>query len=130
MKRRITRKRTTTIKVNGETWKVPRGFGVTYKRTASAMVGKTLKPGVVIDDVIDMFLLVGYRPTRDAVANWPLRKRVEAIIWCTNEYFRASDNPVQRHPDLEWLRGIAPWTGPYEAISRGFAGATPTEIRA
>lgn len=128
-------KRTTTITVNHERWSVPRGFGAAYKREAAAQIADTMKPGKVISAVIDLMSLVGYAPTREAVACWPLRKRVEAVIYAATVHARAGDNPVQRHPDLAWLRNVVPWCGPPADTSRiradlrgAFAGPTPTEI--
>jgi hypothetical protein len=128
-------KRTTTITVNGERWKVPRGFGVEYKRLVALELDLVAagKPGEVIDGLIDLMLLIGYAPTREAVADWPLRKRVEAVAYAANVHLRASDNPIRRHPELPWLP--KPWQGPPADLShiradlRGaFAGPTPTEI--
>ena len=97
-----------------ETWKVPRGFGAEYKREAARQFERiaTHKPGEIIDLVIDFMSLIGYEPTRDAVAGWNLRKRVEAVVYSANVHARASDNPIRRHPDLPWLRDLKPWRGP------------------
>lgn len=93
-------------------------------------------PLTLIDVVIDVMSLVGYAPTREAVANWPMRKRVEAIVYAANVHARASDNPIQHHPELPWLRNIKPWCGPPAVrpehiradLWGAFAGPTPTEI--
>jgi hypothetical protein len=119
-------KKTTTIMINGERWKVPRGFGVAYKREAQRQIAETLKPGKVIDAVVGAMLVVGYAPTREAVADWPLRKRVEAVIYGATEYARASDNPIRRHPRPDWLT-VQPWQGPWSGEG-AFSGPTPTEI--
>lgn len=130
------RKRTTTITVNGERWKVPRGFGAAYRREIARQMDsfRRGRPAEMIDAVIDIMMLVGYAPTRGAVADWPLRKRVEAIVYCATVALRASDNPVQRHPELPWLPD--PWKGPRAVCPKhirpdlwgAFAGATATVI--
>jgi hypothetical protein len=105
--------RTTTIRVLTETWRVPRGFGKAYLRTAKddlALAAKG-KPGAVIGTIIDLLSLVGYAATIDQVANWDLRKRVEAVVYAATEHLRASDNPGPRHPRPIWLPD-RPWQGP------------------
>lgn len=131
--------KTTTIKVLGERWDVPRGFGRLYRdeaRRQLALLGRG-RPGEITTTVIDLMSLVGYAPTREAVADWPLRKRVEAVIYAATCYARASDNAVRRHPAPEWLLNYIPWQGPPADVSRiradlrgAFAGPTPTEIPA
>jgi hypothetical protein len=106
------RKRTTKIRVLDETWRVPRGFGAVYRRVLKdhfALMSAG-KPGKIISEVIDLLALVGYTATAAQVADWDLRKRIEAVIYAANEYARASDNPVQRYPRPSWLPN--PWQGP------------------
>lgn len=120
-------KNTTSIKVNGERWNVPRGFGKVYLREAKAqlkLIGQG-RPGQIIHDVIAVMRLVGFEPTVEAVADWPLRKRIEAVIYAATVYARAGDNPVQRHPELSWLPKS--WQGPW-AGEGAFGGPTPTVI--
>jgi hypothetical protein len=128
--------RTTKIVVNGETWRVPRGFGRTYARTAKDDLALALaaKPGEVIGTVIDLLALIGYTATIEQVADWDLRKRVEAVVYAATEHARASDNPVQRHPRPSWLPD-RPWQGPPADVSRiradlrgVFAGPSGTPI--
>lgn len=137
MKRHANTKRpTTTIRVLKETWRVPRGFGAVYRRVLKdhfALIAAG-KPGELISEVIDLLALVGYDATREQVADWNLRKRVEAVIYAANEYARASDNPVQRYPRPSWLPSN-PWQGPPADVSsiradlRGvFAGPSGTPI--
>lgn len=134
------RKKTTKIRINGESWRVPRGFGAAYRREVARqfdLLGRG-RPGKVTDVIVDLMSLVGYAPTREAIADWPLRKRVEAVVYAANVHARASDNPIQRHPEPEWLRNVVPWCGPPAArpdhirpdLWGAFAGPTPTEIRA
>jgi len=128
--------RVTTIRVLGKTWRVPRGFGCAYARAAKddlALAGAG-KPGKVIGTVIDLLALVGYTATIAQVADWDLRKRVEAIVYAATEHARASDNPVQRHPRLAWLPD-RPWQGSPTDVSRiradlrgVFAGPSGTPI--
>ena len=111
--------RTTTIRMNGEVWRVPRGFGKAYLRTAKddlAMAGKG-KPGDVISSVIDLLALVGYAATVEQVADWDLRTRVEAVVYAATEHLRASDNPGPRHPRPSWLPE-RPWQGSPADTSR------------
>jgi hypothetical protein len=119
-------KRTTTIRINGERWNVPRGFGEAYKREAAGQIADTLK-GTTVDEIADLMLLIGYAPTQEAIRDWPLRKRVEAVVYAATVHLRASDHAIQRHPELPWLP--KPWQGP-RAGEGIFAGPSPTEITA
>lgn len=128
--------RTTKIRVLDETWHVPRGFGAAYRRLLKDHFGLIAagEPGKLISEVIDLLALIGYEATVEQVADWDLRKRVEAVIYSATEYARASDNPVQRHPRPSWLPD-RPWQGPPADISRirsdlrgAFAGPSGTPI--
>lgn len=122
------KKRTTTIRVLGEPWHVPRGFGRLYASVVKAdltMVGAG-KPGAVITGVIDVLALVGYAASREQVADWNLRRRVEATVYAVLEYAHASDNPVRRHPRPTWLPA-RPWQGPQQGKG-AFAGPSGTPI--
>ena len=123
------RRRTTTIRVHGEDWRVPRGFGRVYRdlvRLEDEDLGKPHGPGRVIDGVIDVLALVGYAATREQVADWPRRQRVEAVAYAATEYARAGDNPVRRHPRPSWLPED-PWKGPARGEG-AFAGPGGTPI--
>jgi hypothetical protein len=126
-KSRATSTRVTKIKVLGETWRVPRGFGRAYARAAKDDLARAraAKPGEVIGTVIDLLALVGYHATIEQVADWDLRRRVEAVVYAATEYARASDNPIQRHPPLKWLPD--PWQGPWRGDG-AFAGPSGTPI--
>jgi hypothetical protein len=116
---------TTKIRVQDETWQVPRGFGITYRRLAkNFVIAGTDK---CITEVIDLLALVGYEATYAQVAGWNLRRRVEAVIYAGTEHARASDNPMPRHPRPDWLPA-RPWQGPLRGLG-AFAGpgATPIE---
>ena len=120
--------RTTKIRVLKETWRVPRGFGAAYRRVLKdhfALIAAG-KPGELISEVVDLLALVGYEATREQVADWDLRRRVEAVIYAATEHARASDNPVQRHPRPIWLPERA-WQGP-ERGEGAFAGPSGTPI--
>lgn len=131
-----TQPRTTPIRVLNETWRVPRGFGAAYRRVLKdhfALIAAG-EPGKLISEVIDLLALIGYDATVDQVADWDLRRRVEAVIYAATEHARASDNPVQRHPRPSWLPDRA-WQGPPADVSgiradlRGaFAGPSGTPI--
>ena len=116
--RRERKKRTTKIRVLGETWHVPRGFGKAYARAAKDDLDlvRAAKPGEVIGSIIDLLALIGYQATIEQVADWNLRKRVEAVVYAATEYARASDNPIQRHPRPSWLPAN-PWQGPPRDVS-------------
>lgn len=132
------RQRTTSIRVRAlkETWRVPRGFGAAYRREIRRqfeLLG-TGKPGQVISVVSDLLALIGYEATREQIADWTHRKRVEAVIYAATEHARASDNPSPRHPRPDWLPERA-WQGPpvdtrrIRADLRGaFAGPSGTPI--
>jgi hypothetical protein len=124
--------RITKIKVLGKTWRVPRGFGRAYARAAKddLALARAAKPGEVIGTVIDLLALVGYHATIEQVADWDLRRRVEAVIYARTEHARASDNPIQRHPRPSWLPED-PWKGPPcgEGIFLG-PGGTPIPVDA
>jgi len=134
--RRLKRPTTTAIRVLGETWRVPRGFGRAYARAARddlALV-RAAKPGKIIGSVRDLLALIGYEATIEQVADWDLRRRVEAVVYAATEYARASDNPIQRHPRPSWLPKD-PWKGPPVDTSRiradlrgAFAGPSGTPI--
>lgn len=116
-------KDTTTIIVLGERWEVPRGFGAAYRLEVFEQMRhfRAGRPSYMIDDVIDVMLLVGFAPTRSAVYEWPLRKRVEAIVYCADVALRSSGNilrphvairaggNIRPHPPLSWLP--EPWCG-------------------
>lgn len=107
------------IKVmRGVTWLVPRGFGIWYRAVAREQL-KELgegKPGNVIGRIQDLLGLVGYEVSVSVIADWDLRKRVEAEVYALNVHLRASDNAIQSHPKLTWLP--EPWKGePSEASS-------------
>ena len=132
----MTMMRTTKIRVLDETWKVPHGFGAAYRRVLKdhfALIAAG-EPGKLISEVIDLLALIGYEATVDQVADWDLRRRVEAVIYAATEHARASDNPVQRHPRPSWLPE-RPWQGSptdvrhIRADLRGaFAGPSGTPI--
>ena len=133
---RISMQRTTKIRVLNETWHVPRGFGAAYRRVLKdhfALIAAG-EPGKLISEVVDLLALIGYEATADQVADWDLRRRVEAVIYAATEHARASDNPVQRHPRPSWLPERA-WQGPPADVSRiradlrgVFAGPSATPI--
>ena len=135
MGRPSTKQRTTKIRVLDETWRVPRGFGAAYRRVLKDHFKLIAagEPGKLISEVIDLLALIGYEATVEQVADWDLRKRVEAVIYAATEHARASDNPIQRHPRLSWLP--EPWKGPPADTSRiradlrgAFAGPSGTPI--
>jgi len=127
MSKRKRRILTTTIRVHGSEWRVPRGFGRSYLRAAKddlALVGAG-KPGEVIGFLQDLLALIGYSASIEQIAEWTLRRRVEAAVYAATVHARAGDNPVQRHPPLPWLP--EPWKGPWSGEG-AFAGPSPTVI--
>ena len=125
------KQRTTTIRILGpksETWRVPRGFGVAYRRVLRDHFDLLAagEPGKLVSEVIDLLALVGYHATVDQVADWDLRRRVEAVIYAATEHASASDNPVQRHPRPSWLPERS-WQGP-DRGEGAFAGPSGTPI--
>lgn len=124
--------RTTKIRVLDETWRVPRGFGAMYRRVLKDHFELIAagEPGKLISEVIDLLALVGYHATIAQVADWDLRRRVEAVIYAANVHARASDNPIQRYPRPSWLPQDA-WKGP--DLGRGALwgpGGTPIPMEA
>ena len=118
----------TKIKVLGETWRVPRGFGRAYARAArdDLALARAAKPGRVIGTVVDLLALVGYDATVAQVADWDLRRRVEAVVYAATEHARASDNPVRRHPRPSWLPADS-WKGSQRGKG-AFMGPSGTPI--
>jgi hypothetical protein len=110
----------TRIHVGDEIWKVPRGFGVAYRRAAEA------KPQDVGSLAQKLLGLIGYTATDPQVENWDLYRRVEAVVYAATVHARASDNPVTRHPRPDWLPE-RPWQGPV-AGKGAFEGPTGTPI--
>lgn len=121
-------RRTVKIRVQGESWRVPRGFGRAYLRAAEDML-KLIDRGeenFVLQSVVDLLSLVGYYATIDQVVGWDLRRRVEAMVHASVEHARASDNPIQRHPPMSWLPE-RPWQGSWRGDG-AFAGPSGTPI--
>lgn len=122
--------RTTRIKVKGETWDVPRGFGAEYRRYATEMLALASKgetgEAVVDETLRDLLELIGYTASVSAIAGWTIRQRAEAIIYALNVHLRAGDNPIQAHPKPSWFPEH-PWRGP--AGQHPLDGPGPTEIR-
>lgn len=114
-------KRVTRIRVLGETWSVPRGFGAAYKRFARDFTKSNDRV------IIACLALVGYAATEEQVKQWPSRKRVEAAVYAATEHARASDNPILRHPRPRWLPE-KPWDGPTYAVGNFFDGPSPTPV--
>ncbi len=104
---------TTAIRAFGQTWHVPRGFGRVYRRFVKEDERNIAcgTPGKITLDTITILELVGYTSTVHVVADWPARKRIEAVIWAATEHARAGDNPVRRFPKPAWLTAKA-WAGP------------------
>lgn len=135
-KRASAKQHTTTIRLGrwspGETWRVPRGFGAAYRRVLEDHLKFIADgdPGRLISEVIDLLALVGYDATIEQVADWDLRRRVEAVVYAATEFLRASDNPVPRHPRPRWLPAD-PWRGSSrgEGIFAG-PGGTPISVEA
>lgn len=125
------KQRTTKIRVLGprsEIWSVPRGFGAAYRRVLKdhfALIADG-EPGMLISQVIGLLALIGYHATAEQIADWDLRRRVEAVIYAGTEHARASDNPVPRYPRPSWLTD-RPWQGP-ERGEGAFAGPSGTPI--
>lgn len=122
MSRRLARGRTTRIRVHGETWDVPFYFGVAY---SSALAHLEKHGDGSLDILRDVLGLVGYDVSIMTLTTWPLRKKVEAYVFAWYEHLSAGDNPVPRHPKLDWLP--EPWRGPEQ--EGFFGGPGPTEIR-
>jgi hypothetical protein len=122
------RSRTTKIRVQGEIWRVPRGFGRAYLRAAEddRKLSDRGEANLAFQTVVDLLALVGYQATIDQVAAWNLRQRVEAVIHAAVEHACASDNPIQRHPRPAWLPEQT-WQGPWRGEG-AFAGPSGTPI--
>jgi hypothetical protein len=115
----------TKIRVQNETWQVPRGFGSAYLRLVKDFtITGTDK---YITEIIDLLGLIGYVVTFAQVAGWDLRRRIEAVIYAGTEHARASDNPVRRHPRPSWLPE-QPWQGSPQGFGV-FAGPGGTPVK-
>ena len=95
-----------------EVWEVPRGFGADYLWRIKEQFKELAEghSGEVIHALIGLLELAGYSVTSATVASWSLRQRIEAEAWAANAILRASDNPIRRHPELDWLPNA--WKGP------------------
>lgn len=122
------KKRTTKIRVQGESWRVPRGFGQAYLRAVEddRKLSDRGEANVAHQAVVDLLSLIRYHATVDQVAGWNLRQRVEAAVHAAVEHARASDNLIRRHPRPEWLPEQT-WQGPWRGEG-AFAGPTGTPI--
>lgn len=89
------KQRTVMIRVQGETWHVPFGFGAAYTRCSRADFDA--------ETIRDLLELVGYTADLTAIVGWPLRKRVEAEVYCSSLYLRASDNGTPVPPCPAWM---------------------------
>lgn len=98
--------KTTTIIVQKEEWKVPRGFGRLYLDLAKEILDPR---GTDIATIQGRLGLVGYYASPGTVAGWPLRRLVEACAYAINVHLRAADHPIPRHPKPAWLP--MPWDG-------------------
>lgn len=94
----------------------PAGFKATWARIAR----EPAEPAALRD----LLALVGYDASAEAIAGWPMERRVEAEAYATNVHLRASDNVLRRHPRPSWLP--EPWGGSSEGegIFEG-PGGTP-----
>ena len=119
--------KTVCLVVHGETWDVPWGFKDQYRQLLKIQFKALSKghPGEVIGRLQNIMGLIGFAPTPNAIAEWPLRKRIEAEAYARNVHLRASDNPIIRHPPLPWLP--EPWKGPPQGEA-SYAGPGPTPI--
>lgn len=106
---------TTRIRVKGEDWDVPRGFGRNYL--------SVLKDPAGLDVLSDLLLLVGFKVDEKLINAWSLRRRVDAEVWAVNESLRASDNIVRRCPKPDFLPD--PWKG--EGGKETVLGWTPED---
>lgn len=107
----------TTIKLGkGEEWRVPFGFGKEYVRHLAIERPHTMPDANSLRELLG---LIGYEVAAAVVFGWPLRKRVEASVYASNVYARASDNHMMRHPKPDWMP--EPWTG-------NLSGESPTPI--
>lgn len=97
---------TEIITVQGERWAVPHGFKAAYMREAQE---QQRTPGSTPSIISDLLGLIGYEVPEDVIKAWPLRKRVEALVYAGNVHLRASDNPLPKHPNPDWLP--EPWQG-------------------
>lgn len=98
----------TAIRVDGQTWFVPRGFGTWYKAYAKG----ELTPSCIRDCIE----LIGYTASDKEIEYWGKLKRVQAIVYAVNVHLRASDNPIRRHPKPDWIT-VDPWKGSSDTIN-------------
>ena len=106
------------VSVNGHVLFAPRGFGASYKRAAA----DPCEPDV-LRDILE---LVGWTAEPEQIAKWPLARQVEALVHAANVSARASDNPVQRHPEPSWFP--EPWKGKGGRGEGIFEGPAPTPL--
>lgn len=82
--------------------KAPFGFGSHY-----AAAWKDPAPPETLRDMLE---LVGWTADPQAIAAWPMLKRVEAEVYAARTALRASDNPVRVPQRPRWMP--EPWQGP------------------
>lgn len=99
---------TVTVRTKFGTLTAPRGFGANYVRVAEYHL-KLLKksPGTLIESIRMALALIGY--DANGIEDWDAQKRVETHAYAMNVHLRASDNPIPKHPKLQWLPD--PWQG-------------------
>ena len=90
---------------DSEWWRVPHGFGRAYADSAEDQF-KDPDPQVISD----ILSLVGYEVSAQAVAAWPFRKQIDALVWAGRTHLRASDNIVRVPARPDWMG--EPWKGP------------------
>jgi hypothetical protein len=94
---------TVTVVVGGRpVGKAPFGFGAHY-----AAAWKDPAKPEVLRDILE---LVGWTASVEAIAAWPMLRRVEAEVYAARVHLRASDNPVRVPPRPKWMG--EPWRGP------------------
>lgn len=92
---------------NHETWSVPKGFGVHYRRAA-----RDLSSAQVLRDLLE---LVGWTADLDTISTWPKQARVEAEVYAVRVHLRAGDNIVTVPPRPRWFP--EPWKGPRSTVT-------------
>lgn len=130
------RERTIKIRTSEGVWSVPFGFGEAYREAVADHKRSWNNPAHHVLELLTLCSImrqVGYSASEETIEGWPVRKRVDVLLYCANVLLRASDNLDGRArramPRPAWMP--QPWKGPVAGKVDTISQMNrPTEIRA